>query len=401
MKSATAITYELDDISAAVQDLSSQIREKLELAGESIGLLFAQPDMEVGELSARLKEELGFSIIGGTTAGGATLSNDGHHELAVTLHVMTAPDCHFSAAISPSIATDSKQRIVDTYQEALSHLHVNGQAEEPKMAFCIMPIVQSYSSDDCLTTLAEATDGLPIFGFVAADDFEFKKQQIFLNGECDGDRMALLLISGNVKPVFEVRNLAGSQTLSKRQVTKARGNIICEIDGKPAYEYIKEFPFIGEETDVLWNYQFFVEMQNESDNDGVLVSRALNSYDKESGEISCFANVPQDSYISLLYCNGGDVKDTCEKALEALKVKIDDAGQDGYHYSTVLIASCSLRNMFLADQKDAEGNLIKEMLPAGLTTSGLYAFGEIAPTSIRNGKAVNRFHNATITICAL
>lgn len=401
VRSATAVTYELDDASAAARELSGQIREKLELGARSVGILYAQPETDVGALSAHLREELGFSIIGGTTAGGAILSNDGHHELAVVLHVLTSSNSHFSTAISPSLATDAKRHIVETYHEALSRLKESGQSAKPRLIFCVTSILQSCSSDDCLATLGEAADGAPIFGVIAADDFEFSKQQVFLDGEFSGDRMALLLVSGDIKPVFEVRNLAGSQTLSKRQVTKSHDNVICEIDGKPAYEYIKEFPFIGEESEVLWNYQFFVEMQNESDNDGVLVSRALNTYDKESGEIFCFANVPQGSYISLLYCNGGDVRDTCEKALDALNEKIEAGEIGGYRYSTVLVASCSLRNMFLADQKDAEGALIRERIPSRLTLSGLYGFGEIAPTSIRGGKAVNRFHNATLAICAL
>lgn len=399
MRSSTAITYELDDIPAAVAELVGQIRGKLKLDKESVGILYGQPDMELGELSALLYKELGFSIIGGTTAGAATLSNDGYHELAVMLHVMTASDCRFATAISPSLSTTPRRHIVDTYNEAAAKLRAAGQADEPKLVFCITSIVQGYSSDEGLACLSDSSGGLPIFGFVAADDFEFSKQQVFLNGDVGGDRMALLLISGNIRPVFEVKNLAGSQTLSKRRVTKAHDNIICEIDGKPAYEYISEFPFIDKEAGVLWNYQFFVEMQNESDNDGVLVSRALNSYDRESGEISCFANVPQGSDIGLLYCDGSDVRSTCEKALDALKVKLN--GQEGYQYSTLFIASCSLRNMFLAEQKDAEGNLIKEMLPPNLVTSGIYAFGEIAPTSVKDGKAVNRFHNATMTICAL
>lgn len=401
MKSATAATYELDDISAAVTELAGQIREKLDLEKESIGILYGQPDMELGDLSAKLHEELGFSIIGGTTAGGATLSNDGHQELAVILHVLTAADCYFATAISPSIITDPAPYVIATYKNALSALHCNRQGEQPKLVFCITSIVQGYSSDSTLAPLHNITNGLPIFGFVAADDFEFSKEQVFLNGESGSNRVALLLISGNVRPIFEIRNLAGSQTLSKKQVTKASGTTIYEIDSKPAYEYIKEFPFIEKEAGSLWNYQFFVEMQNQSDNDGVLVSRVLSSYSKESGEVSCFANVPQHSYISLLYCDGTDVKSSCKKALEGVKAKIAEAQQDSYQYSTILITSCSLRNMFLADEKDAEGNLIKEIIPPGLATSGMYALGEIAPTSIRNGKAVNRFHNATITICAL
>lgn len=92
---------------------------------------------------------------------------------------------------------------------------------------------------------------------------------------------------------------------------------------------------------------------------------------------------------------------SAEEALKELRDKIRDAETVDYHYSTVFIASCSLRNMFLADNKDAEGSLVREILQQPLTVSGIYGFGEIAPTSVKDGRAVNRFHNATITICAL
>lgn len=399
MKSAIAITYELDDIAAASAELVSQIHEKLVLDEQSVGILYGQPDMEIGQLSAKLSEELGFSIVGGTTGCGGSLSSEGYHDLAVLLHVMTASDCSFSVAISPALDADPKQGIIDTYHDALSQLE--DVSASPKMVFYIAPLLANYSADSCLETLAEAVGGLPVFGFIAADDFEFCKQQIYLNEKCYGDRIALLLISGNIHPVFEVRTLAGSRTLSKRHVTKAHDNIICEIDGKPAYEYLTEFPFINQESGTLYNYQFFTEMQNEADNDGVLVSRVLHSYDKASGEIVCFANVPQDSYIGLLCCDGEDVKETSKKAFESLTEKINTEKQKGNEYSSVFIANCTIRNMFLARDKDIDGELISEMIPSDLVTSGLYAFGEIAPTSIRNGKAVNRFHNATITICAI
>lgn len=400
MKSATAITYELDDIPAATEELLQQIKEKLVLQKESIAILHAQPEMETKELSALLHKRLGFPVIGGTTGAAAMLSNTGHHELAVMLHVMTADDCLFSTAISSSMAEQPKQCIIDTYHQALDGLKEKDAFAQPKMIYYITSIMENFSSDENLSILSEESESLPIFGFVAADDFQFSKQQVFLNGLQGNDVIAILLIAGNIRPIFEVKNLAGSQQLSKQKITKAKGSTIYEIENKPAYEYIKEFHFISDETNILWNYQFFVEMPDKTMNDGIAVSRALSTYDKASGEISCFADVPQGSYIQLQYCKDSDVKDSCEKALAELKTKIDEAESNDYQYSTIIITSCSLRNMFLADQKDAEGALIHKIIPDSLCISGLYAFGEIAPTSVCNGKAVNRFHNATMAICA-
>ncbi|MCL1835443.1 MAG: FIST C-terminal domain-containing protein [Oscillospiraceae bacterium] len=399
MKSATAISYELDDIAAAAKELTDQIREKIELCKNTVAILHGQPDMEIGELSKAVSEELGCHVIGGTTAAGASLTNDGYHELAVSLLVLSADDCLFSTAISGSMEADPEKEIAQTYQKAYGSLKELDPGAEPKMVICIATLVGSIAADNILIKASDLCGSLPVFGYMAGDDFEFSKQQVYLDGESGGDKLAFLLISGNIKPVFQTANLAGKKALEKKLVTKAHDNIICEIDGNPAYEYIKEFPFIDDETTVLFNYQFFVEMPSDADNDGIPVSRALNTYDKETGEVTCFANVPEGSHIGLLYCTGDDVAVTSEAGINDFMAKINAAGGD-YEYTTVIIATCSLRNMFLADMKSKEGDLVKAMFPENLTVSGLYAFGEIAPTSVVADKAVNRFHNATFTVCA-
>jgi len=400
MKSATAISYELDDIAAATKDLTEQIRSKLVRGKNNIAILHGQPEMEIGELSAAISRELGCQVIGGTTAAGAVLTNEGYHELAVVLHVLSDDECLFAAAISGSMATNPEKEIEDTYGKALQSLKAQDAAADPQMVIYVTAILQSIDSDSILEKVSDLCGSVPVFGYNAADDFEFQKQQIYLDGEMGGDRLVVLLLSGGVRPVFHTAHLAGKQALEKRLVTKARGNVIYEIEGKPAYDYIKSFPFIDDETKNLFNYQFFVEMQADESSDGIAVSRALHSYDKESGEVICFANVPENSYIGLLYCDGNDVANTCESGIKGLMDKINAVGDD-YEYSTVVIATCSLRNMFLADMKQAEGDRIRDLIPQSLAVSGLYAFGEVAPTSVRgNNKAVNRFHNATLTVCA-
>jgi len=313
--------------------------------------------------------------------------------------VLTSDDCLFSAAISVSLETDPEKKLKEVYQKALKNLKKMDKAAKPKMVICAASIVSSIASDTILEKLSNLCGSVPIFGFNAGDDFDFSKQQVYLNGETGGDRLAILLVSGNIQTIFQTANLAGKKALEKRLVTKAHENTIYEIDGRPAYEYIKEFPFIDEQTTTLFNYQFFVEMQNDAFNDGIPVSRALNTYNKETGEVTCFANVPENSYIGLLYCDGNDVATTTETGIKDFLDKIKSADSE-YEFSTVLVATCSLRNMFLADMRETEGDLIKELIPPDLTVSGLYAFGEIAPTSTHDAIAVNQFHNATFTLCA-
>jgi len=399
MKSATAISYELDNIEVAAKELTTQIMEKLTFRHNSIAILYGQPDMDIGGLSAAVSRELDCHVIGGTTAAGASLTNEGYHELAVVRHVLNGNDCLFSAAISDSMATDPEHEITKTYKKAYHDLKEQDPDAEPQMLICVASIVPSIASDNILSKVSHLCGNLPVFGFNAGDDFNFTKQQVYLDGTTGADRLALMLISGDIKPIFQTASLAGKKALEKRLVTKAHDNVICEIEGRPAYDYIKGFPFIDDQTTSLFNFQFFVEMQNDTYNDGIPVSRALNTYDKETGEVTCFANVPENSYIGLLYCDGNDVATTSETGIKEFLKKLNEK-DERYRYSTILIATCSLRNMFLADMKETEGDLVKELIPQHLSVSGVYAYGEIAPTSIRNGKAVNQFHNATFTLCA-
>lgn len=399
MKSAIAISYELDDIELAAAELTAQIRQKLPLLKESIGILSAQPDMETCKLSKRLHELLGFSIVGGTTAAAAHLSHEGQLEFAVVLHVMTADDCLFSCSISDPLIHPSKETVTATYHNALAKLREKQADAQPKAIIFITCIDYDFVVEAQLECLHKESGGAPIFGYVSADDFEFSKQRVFLDGVCTNNLVAILIISGNVKPIFEVKNLAGTQNLSRKRVTRAEENIIYEIDNKPAWEYIKSFEFITS-PQALWGYQFFVELQDAPDNDGVSVSRALQSSNTETGEVFCAGRVPQNSFISLKHCEESDVESSCREALLEFAEKIRNAQDDSYTYSTVFVASCSLRSMYLSRHKDAEGKLLSEMLLPGLAASGIYAFGEFAPTSMRDGKATNRFHNATFTLCA-
>ena len=399
MRSATAVSYELDDIEAATGELTSQIREKMTLGKNTVAILHGQPDMEIGELCEGISRELGCHVTGGTAAAGAVLTEDGYHELAVVLHVLFDDDCLFAAAISGSMASDPEGEIIDTYNRAYTSLKEQDAAAEPKMVICVGALLQSMACDNVLIKLSNLCGDLPVFGYIAGDDFEFAKQKVYLDDEIGGDRLSVILVAGNVKPIFKTANLQGEKALEKRLVTKAHDNIICEIEGEPAYEYIKVFPFIDDESTILFNYQFFVEVPDDEFNDGIPVSRALSSFDKETGEVTCFANVPENSYIGLLYCTGNDVAATSEQGIKDFISNLNETGE-GYEYTTVLITTCSLRNMFLADMKATEGDLVRELFPPNLSISGLYAFGEIAPTSIQDDKAVNRFHNATFTVCA-
>jgi hypothetical protein len=93
IKSATAISCELDDASAAARELAESIRDGLVLETSSVGILICDADADGAAISGELKTLLGIDIAGMTTL--AALNEDGHREAAVTLTVLTSADCSF------------------------------------------------------------------------------------------------------------------------------------------------------------------------------------------------------------------------------------------------------------------------------------------------------------------
>jgi small ligand-binding sensory domain FIST len=96
-----------------------------------------------------------------------------------------------------------------------------------------------------------------------------------------------------------------------------------------------------------------------------------------------------------------DIQESAKALIDDIKNKIDQAAGDGYRYSTLFCVSCGGRYMVMGDDKDLEGDILKRNLPEGLEFAGFYAYGEICPTAVTDGKALNRVHNESIVICAL
>ena len=67
MKSIVVSTREIDNLDVAAKELAGQVKEKLALAGNSIGVVYCDADVEVGRLGELLHGELGMDIVGLTT----------------------------------------------------------------------------------------------------------------------------------------------------------------------------------------------------------------------------------------------------------------------------------------------------------------------------------------------
>jgi hypothetical protein len=74
---------------------------------------------------------------------------------------------------------------------------------------------------------------------------------------------------------------------------------------------------------------------------------------------------------------------------------------EGYKYSTIFAVSCVARYYVMAAKNTIEADVLRNNFSSGISLSGFYSFGEICPTSVNSGKALNAAHNESLVLLAI
>jgi len=395
MRSAIAMSYEVDDAVHAARELADSIREQLVLQKHSLGLMFCDADTDGAVLTEQLHAMLGIEVAGMTTL--AVLSPQGRHEAAIMLTVLTSADCLFSPGVSASLhADDFADRIAQAYQATIPA----GASERPGVIFAFCPFGLPFSGDTYPAALSRVAQGAPIIGGVASDDYDYKRVRVFLSGKEYQDAMVLVSLWGNVRPVFAIRHVTSRFAERIRRVTQAEGNIVRKVGEETFIQYLQGFGLKTDVDDPLLAFTGYPLLLRQGDDaDEVPVMRRISGLNQadQSGIFS--GDVPIGAQANICLISKADIAAACR---ESLRVLLEEAkAQSGYAYSTILCISCCGRSMIMGKDAETEGNILTEMLPKGLVLAGAYCLGEICPTRYKNGLATNRFHNYSIIFCML
>jgi hypothetical protein len=394
MRSALAISHEVDDVVQAAQELAGKIQGRLVLQKHSIGLLFCDADTDGAALTGELRALLGMEISGMTTL--AALSSEGRHETSIVLTVLTADDCLFSPGVSdPLHADDYETRITQAYQATIPE----GADKEPCVIFAFCPFGASFSGDHYPSVLSRVTNNAPVIGGMASDDYDYERARVFLSGKEFKDAMVLVSLWGNVRPVFAIRHVTSRFAERIRRVTEAENNIVYKVGEESFITYLQGFGLKTDVDDPLLAFTSYPMMLRQETEGETPVMRHISGLNQADGSGSFFGDVPVGAQANICLISKADIAAACR---ESMKVLLEEGkAQSGYAYSTILCISCCGRSMILAGDANAEGRILAEMLPKGLALVGAYCLGEICPTSYTNGRATNRFHNCSITFCML
>jgi hypothetical protein len=177
----------------------------------------------------------------------------------------------------------------------------------------------------------------------------------------------------------------------QRKVTKSKGNILYELDNKPALDIYKTY--LGAKADQLpaSGLLFPLELQ-ENEDDNTKTVRTILAVDEEEQSITFAGDIPEGSVVSLMKANHDRL---IEGAYDASK-KVDLEGYNGEDILSIAI-SCIGRKLVLKQRIEDELEVTLENFPPKTKQIGFYSYGEISP--VHSGHC--DLHNQTMTLTVI
>jgi len=397
MRSNTAITFELDDIDLATDQLIRDIIQDFELSKNTVGILFSYSDMDTRELAKTLHRKLNFDVLGCTCI--ATMKErSGFHALAVTLIVLTADDCQFSVDATLDISIDN----VFSETEAAYNRAVAKLTDNPKLVICFPSHISGLILDSYTNTFNKIAPHVPVIGGFPSYKEAGDEALVHCNGEVWNNRMVMLSISGNINPVFTVQNMSASDESRKRSITKSEKNIIYEVNNQRFTDYLAELGLpldkMMDENNTIASTTNPLLLEYTLNGQVCKFSRALHAIDLENGTGTSPCEIPVGAKVSICHPEKSEIIRNAHDGMAEINNRIQASRDSGYTYSTLLAISCIGRYLILLPESNAEINEILLTLPKNISIGGFYSYGELGPSGINNKQ--NFVHNDSLVLCA-
>ncbi|MGE5452105.1 MAG: FIST signal transduction protein [Acidobacteriota bacterium] len=174
-----------------------------------------------------------------------------------------------------------------------------------------------------------------------------------------------------------------------RRVTRCEGNVLFELDGKPALDiykrylghYAKDLPGSG----LLFPFEMLG-----ADHRELGLIRTILGIDEAQGSLILAGDIQADGYLRLMHATTHSLIDGAQIAAE----RVRDAGLPPGD-SVALLVSCVGRKLVMGAHVDEEIEAVADVFGRDAVVAGFYSYGEISPM-VRGLDC--KLHNQTMTI---
>ncbi|HEY5023173.1 MAG TPA: FIST N-terminal domain-containing protein [Gemmatimonadaceae bacterium] len=230
-----------------------------------------------------------------------------------------------------------------------------------------------------------------ITGGLAADGSDFRKTWVMHNAEPQSGIVAAVGLYGDRVRVGHGSKGGWDIFGPERIVTRSAGNILYELDGKPALQLYKEY--LGERAIGLpaTALLFPLAVRATRDADKKLV-RTVLAVDELQQSMTFAGDIPQGAFAQLMRANFDRL---VQGASEAASMTL--RGSDALGSRLSIAISCVGRRLVLGERIEEETEAAFDALTGDVRQIGFYSYGEISPYA---GGTCD-LHNQTMTLTTL
>lgn len=233
---------------------------------------------------------------------------------------------------------------------------------------------------ECLQAATIITGGL------AGDGSRFKKTLVGLNElPIEGRIVAIGFYGDDLTVTFG--SVGGWDSFGpERLITKAKENILYELDGKPALDIYKMY--LGEYANELPGSGLLFPLSIRTNTEEPVV-RTILGINEEEKCLTFAGNMPEGSYARLMKANFDRLIEGASIAAQNSIAPINEKPE------LAILISCIGRKLVLDQRIEEEIEVIREMYGNDTNITGFYSYGEISPLS---NFTKCELHNQTMTI---
>jgi hypothetical protein len=235
-------------------------------------------------------------------------------------------------------------------------------------------------------------DRIPVTGGLAGDQANFA-ETLIVNNRVGEKNLVLAIGFYGERLQVGYGSMGGWDSFGvDREVTRSKGNILYELDGKPALDLYKRY--LGNHAADLPASALLFPLGLRLENPETSLVRTVFSVNDADGSMVFAGDIPQGEYVRLMKANTdrliGGANGAAEMAVTSLKNSDPDLA---------ILISCVGRKLVLKQRVEEELETVREVVGNNTAIAGFYSYGEICP--IKPFEQHCELHNQTMTITVL
>ncbi|MDP2737067.1 MAG: FIST C-terminal domain-containing protein [bacterium] len=240
--------------------------------------------------------------------------------------------------------------------------------------------------------LSELPKNVSVTGGLVGDGSRFKETLVGLDKIPEQKK---LICVGFYGPSIKIGygSLGGWDSFGvARTVTKAKGNVLYELDNKPVLALYKEY--LGELAKDLpaSGLLFPLSLKIKTDMGGeVEVVRTILAVDERAQSMTFAGDMPEGTVAQFMKANFDRLVDGASGAASMSIESLDKRTAE-----LAILVSCVGRKLVLKDRIEEEIEAVQEKIGPQAAIIGFYSYGEISPTTPTERQC--QLHNQTMTI---